>query len=182
VVVDRGQIYLCLGKLFQMKDPIRWVVIGLACCIIISLFTFSAAFNAVVTGIRARAWVSVPASVGVVEERTDFGGRGINRYWHVEYRYRINQESFVSDKIAFLGFVPSRFQTVISQWSVGQTVTAYVNPQKPAQSVLWRQIHGGVYAVMVVSVAVAITLSCFLYRLRRNNKMTESVRELFRRQ
>lgn len=165
----------------SMKTPVIFAAIAIIFCATVCFFVFIATIYAVVESVKSNTWPVVAAKIDIIEDRNGPGGRSPIRYLYVKYDYNFNGRSFVSDNVGFFRIIPFGFKDEMRHWKIGQSVSAYVNPQTPSYAVLCRQMSFGVYIVMALSAFMAICLTYFFFVLKRSAHAQEAIERLFLR-
>ena len=100
----------------------------------------------------ARDWPTVPClilSAEIEEHHTDDGATWS---FNIEYQYTWQNRSYVSDRYAFVP-TPSgsreSAQRTVTAYLHDQNPLCYVNPEEPAQAVLKRGLHKGLFIALI---------------------------------
>lgn len=118
---------------------------------------------------RSKTWQAtegVTVSAGVIGHAKNSGSSGSYSV-DVRYTYQVDGQTYQSDRIAFNGArqynSKSKAQTAIADYSAGNVVTVYYNPDDPAISVLQPGSSWQAYRPLGFAV-LAIILGAFLVR------------------
>lgn len=163
--------------------PVRPPKPGKAMSIIVLLFGLG------IVGIGAYSYVADSASldnrVQVTAEVTEVGvepvpaSRGRTSYVPtVTYQYRFQGTSYTSDKL-YPGSSQPRYedrttaQSRVSEYTVGERVTAYVDPEAPEQAFLEDTRSGQATGAFFVGVLVSLVGGIGLYQARAESRARE---------
>jgi hypothetical protein len=115
-------------------------------------------FPAISSWWSSRSWVEVPCWIETAELKSSRGGKGGTTY-HAEasYRYEFNRRSYQGDEVSFLSgsdnmgdFQKRAFQQLQSVKGKKRPFRCFVNPSKPEQAVLFRELRWGLLLLMSI--------------------------------
>lgn len=90
-------------------------------------------------------WPRVPGEIEESGVLADPSGRSVTYYPEVRYHYRVGDQQFVSDRIAFGGVVSMSFRSwaegIVHRYRKSKNVTVAVCPTNPDLSVLEPGVH-----------------------------------------
>ena len=157
-------------------NPLKFTFIVLRIMLFAGVFFLAVSVWDVYKGFSSRSWLATNAVVTAIEERVDTMGRGIGRYWHVEYTYEANGSRFEASKLTFSGFLPPDIKSSVKNWKVGQKIEIFFNPKDPHDAVLRQGITIHQY-VIAPTCALVITI---IFYVSRKIKGTPSIQEIRR--
>ncbi len=115
-------------------------------------------FPAISSWWSSRSWVEVPCWIETAELKSSRGGKGGTTY-HAEasYRYEFNRRSYQGDEVSFFSgsdnmgdFQKRAFQQLQSVKGKKRPFRCFVNPSKPEQAVLFRELRWGLLLLMSI--------------------------------
>lgn len=90
---------------------------------------------------RASQWIAVPATILVSDIEVSSGDESDTYSVYVSYRYSYREQEYTSSRYDLYGFSTGdrhAVQSKVNQLGVGQTHTAYIDPDNPAEAVIDR--------------------------------------------
>jgi len=125
--------------------------IPLGCTLLFGLFFFLPGLGvAGFLGVRpllqvlaAQQWTATPATVLASEVKSSSSSDGNTYSVHIEYRYAWIESTYTSSRYDFVTGSSSGYknkQRIVDQHPVGSTITAWVNPNNPAEAVIDRSV------------------------------------------
>ncbi|MCX6851484.1 MAG: DUF3592 domain-containing protein [Verrucomicrobia bacterium] len=115
-------------------------------------------FPAISSWWSSRSWVEVPCWIETAELKTSSGSKGGTTYRvEASYRYEFDRRSYHGDEVSFFGgsdnmgdFQRQAFQQLQSAKGKKRPFRCFVNPFKPEQAVLFRELRWGLLLLMSI--------------------------------
>lgn len=102
------------------------------------LFLIGRAAVVIAIALSQAGWVATPAVVVQSDTSEFFSQERIQTSYHFAYEYTFNDELYESNRYSAAQLSPSEIEGV-RQFSAGEPITVYVNPDNPRQAVVERR-------------------------------------------
>jgi len=130
---------------------LTFIVVGLA----VGAFAY---FPPIISWWSSRSWEEVPCWIETAELKTSQGSKGGTTYRaQASYRYEFDRRSYHGDEVSFFGgsdnvghFQEQAFQQLRTFQGKDRPFRCFVNPTKPEQAVLFRDLRWGLLLMMSI--------------------------------
>ncbi len=157
------------GKKMNQKNFL--IMFGLAFFCIGSVFAYMLLIGPLLGIWKARNWVETPCRIVSAEVGVHDGDDGNTYSIDIVYEYTLNEKKYTADRYDFIGGSSSGYhgkQEVVDQYKNAENPVCYVNPERPSQAVLVRDLTirnaVGLFPIPFVVIGAAVLIAGLRHR------------------